>query len=338
MKPAFEKLDDRITPSSVKVSFSRGLLAVEGTAAADKITFKQVDGRISLAGFSKTYAASSVKLIVVAAGSGNDQIVFLNPQLQAGTQSINKPTILNGGPGNDHISGGAKNDVIIGGSGNDRMWGTNGNDTIWCGTGHDRAYGGSGTDRLYGNSGQDYLSGGSGNDRIDGGENADRLFGGSGSDLLLGNSGNDEISGSSGSDYLFGGSGDDYLNGGTGRDQLDGGSQSDELFGGDDLSRDTLADDLLGTNWRRRAEDLINLKRIQNNLFLPVRFVTPTNNSTPSTYLGNLLGPELYNSFYDQNGVVRPNFPGRSLQSILGPDLYQSIVVERRIPSMFGWF
>src|SRR5439155_25326938 len=104
-----------------------------------------------------TFAAASVKSIVVDGLGGNDSISIQSTDTDEETGAvepgINLPTTLNGGEGNDKIRGGDGVDSISGGNGNDKL------------------YGFTGDDFLNGDAGNDFLVGGAGADHIDGGTN-----------------------------------------------------------------------------------------------------------------------------------------------------------------------
>jgi Ca2+-binding RTX toxin-like protein len=83
-----------------------------------------------------------VNMIVVVLCDGNDKATI--------GSSVTKPTIVDGGEGDDQLNGGKGPNVLIGGSGNDMLVG---------GTGKDIMIGGAGSDRLVGNGGDDLLIG-----------------------------------------------------------------------------------------------------------------------------------------------------------------------------------
>jgi Ca2+-binding RTX toxin-like protein len=95
---------------------------------------------------------------VVVAGPGDDRVSV------AGTVQV--PTTLNGGPGNDVLRGGGGDDRIVGGPGNDVLSGGAANDAIFGGPGNDVLNGGPGNDVLNGGPGNDVLRGGPGRDVI----------------------------------------------------------------------------------------------------------------------------------------------------------------------------
>jgi hypothetical protein len=90
------------------------VLTINGTAGNDSIRGSITSNVLTmrLNNLSQTFSnASSITKIIVNAFAGNDLIVF--------GPSMNRPTSLNGGDGNDSIFGGSGADVINGGNGTD---------------------------------------------------------------------------------------------------------------------------------------------------------------------------------------------------------------------------
>jgi Ca2+-binding RTX toxin-like protein len=199
--PSFcEELESRNLMSTV--SLNHGVLYVRGTWRNDRIVVSQVNSRLYIDGFRGSVRARSVGMIAVDGGSGNDQIVMMNPLLRRGTQYIYKPTVLVGGFGDDLITGGAGRDLIEGGQGNDSLYGTWGNDVIQGGDGNDYVHAGDGDDVVTGDGGADYLLGANGNDRLHGGDGNDTVDGGNGNDLVVGGYGYDRLLGGRGTNAL----------------------------------------------------------------------------------------------------------------------------------------
>jgi Ca2+-binding RTX toxin-like protein len=98
--------------------------------------------------------------IDVRVGVGADRVTI--------SSKITKPSLIDGGAGNDVLVGGAGDDTIFGGTGDDKLTGRNGRNV------------------LVGGEGKDVLTGGNGRDVLLGGAGADKLIGGKGEDLLLG--------------------------------------------------------------------------------------------------------------------------------------------------------
>lgn len=198
-RPGLEALEDRtLMAGSLMASLSGGALKIWGTEAADHITVRQVNQRLSIDGIqigtstgaAATVATTQVSKIEVYSYGGND-VLHLDSEKISGQQAITLPALINAGNGNDLI------------------YGDTGSDTIYAGAGNDTVYAGAGNDILFAEGGSDLLQGGDGNDQLNGGEGSDSLYGGAGNDSLLGNAG---------IDYLDGGTGADYFNGGTGFD------------------------------------------------------------------------------------------------------------------------
>lgn len=95
-------------------SLVNGVLTVTGTSGNDFIRGFIASNVLTMKmnNLSQTFAnASTITRIIVNALAGNDNISL--------AQSVNRPTSLNGGDGNDSIYGGAGADVINGGNGTD---------------------------------------------------------------------------------------------------------------------------------------------------------------------------------------------------------------------------
>jgi Ca2+-binding RTX toxin-like protein len=80
-----------------------------------------------------TFNATAFRRLVVLARGGDDRIEV--------DRTLNLPSILDGGPGNDVLLGGAGADVLLGGAGNDQLYGRGGRDILIGGTGADQLYG-----------------------------------------------------------------------------------------------------------------------------------------------------------------------------------------------------
>jgi hypothetical protein len=180
-----------------------------------------------------TYAIGSLRADL---GDRDDSITVLgadgHPLFSLGVR-----TIIDGGPGDDHITGcdqlrgGTGDDVLQAGPGVDILYGEDGNDRVSGQSGDDTLHGGAGRDELFGGSLSDHLSGGPGRDRLDGGPGYDALRGGPGNDVLDGGLGPDQLWGDDGDDRVWGGAGHrpDKLDGGTGFDRGYTGPGQDRL-------------------------------------------------------------------------------------------------------------
>jgi hypothetical protein len=105
-------------------SLISGVLTVTGTSGPDYIRGSIASNVLTMKvnNLSQTFAgASSISRIVVNALAGNDLIILAS--------SVNRPTSLNGGDGNDTIAGGSGIDVINGGAGTDSAF-RSGSDTV----------------------------------------------------------------------------------------------------------------------------------------------------------------------------------------------------------------
>lgn len=182
-QPAFECLDDRLTPA-VTAFFSAptGLLTILGDGASNNIVVSRNaagnllinGGSIKIQGDQASVANTS--LIQIYGQGGNDYLA-LDETLGA-LPSAN-------------IFGGAGKDTLIGGSSNDQLFGEAGNDSLIGAAGIDFLFGGSENDTLVGGEGNDLVFGQSGNDRMiwNPGDGTDLNEGGEGLDTVLINGG-----------------------------------------------------------------------------------------------------------------------------------------------------
>ena len=164
-------------------TLQNGLLAVEGTKAADRIAVElqagqpgviQVDfGDDGSPEFS--FARSEIAQIVVEAGNGGDAVRIDESN---GVFADTIPTTIDGGNGDDRLVGGAGAVTLIGGNGNDTLFGGNGNEKL---------FGGNGDDTIDGGKGNDVAFLGNGNDTFvwDPGEGSDTIEGQKGTDTML---------------------------------------------------------------------------------------------------------------------------------------------------------
>jgi Ca2+-binding RTX toxin-like protein len=145
-----------------------GLLIVNGTGGADKISLSAHGGSITATRNGITYAfdQSIVHRINLNGLGGDDSIA-----VKSGIMGT-------------HIDGGGSNDTLDGGTGNDSITGGGGNDVIRGNAGDDSLVGNSGDDTILGGAGHDHLIGMDGNDAFDDKDSAiDTVDGGSGIDL-----------------------------------------------------------------------------------------------------------------------------------------------------------
>lgn len=130
-----------------------GVLTVIGNGNNNTISVTASGANISVLG--KSFAASKVKMIVIAGEGGNDTIKV--------STSVKIPTILYGGSGSDTITGGGGKNTIYGGGGADKLVGGPLNDVFYTGPGSDSVSGGSGSDSVLDASSSDHLTSASGN-------------------------------------------------------------------------------------------------------------------------------------------------------------------------------
>jgi Ca2+-binding RTX toxin-like protein len=191
------------TPTLVQYAhLNAGVLTISGTSGNDVTTVTQSGTTLKVVrnGVTETFDATKVSQMYIYGVDGNDKIDF---------STVNIPTYVDAGPGNDLVLGGGANDTITGGAGKDTLYG---------GPGDDRLNGNGSPDHLYGQDGNDRLYGGDGDDVLDGGGGVDRLFGGNDNDVLYGGSSNDKLYGEAGNDTLFGQKQADLMDGGAGID------------------------------------------------------------------------------------------------------------------------
>jgi Ca2+-binding RTX toxin-like protein len=181
--------------------------------------------------------------ILVDAGTDADQVVIDDV-------TINDPSTIIGGDGNDTLFGGNAADSMVGGSGNDFVVGNGGNDRFDMGAsadGRDTISGGNGSADIADYSGRTNgiaisfsMTGDDGEsgeqDSVD--ADCERLRGGNGNDTITGDGDNETLEGNGGNDTLSGGGGDDSIVGADGADSINAGDANDTLSGG--AGNDTL--------------------------------------------------------------------------------------------------
>jgi Ca2+-binding RTX toxin-like protein len=130
-----------------------GRLTVNGTAAGENIVVRAVNPSTIGVG-SHTFPAAAVRSIQVHGLGGNDT-VRIDDARKAFT--LTRPTVLDGGAGNDTLRGGKGGETLRGGTGNDTVTGLKGNDVVQLGSGADAAVWntGNGNDRVTGGTGDD---------------------------------------------------------------------------------------------------------------------------------------------------------------------------------------
>jgi Ca2+-binding RTX toxin-like protein len=190
MKPAFERLEDRLNLSSV--TFANHVITVTGDAANNDVTVLVTDvGQpyakvvVDIDVIHREYALSSVSAINVTMNGGGDWFTYANNPSDefndyAPADDSHVTVTVNGSGGDDGVVvlGGSAKYVLCGNSGDDILdvSGTTGGATLKGGAGDDWLDGSDGGDLIYGNDGNDTIWGGDGNDTIDGGAGANRIY------------------------------------------------------------------------------------------------------------------------------------------------------------------
>jgi cyclophilin family peptidyl-prolyl cis-trans isomerase len=164
------------------VDLVNGDLNIVGTAIDDTIkVIRDTNGKIHLyMNHADSGAFDVTGTINISGGAGNDRILVW--------PEVKRPTVIDGGDGNDFIRGGDGVDLIHGGAGDDIIIGRAGNDMIFGDAGNDIINAGGGNDVVVGGDGTDHILGGSGRDVLIGGAGADIISGGLGRDLEIGDS------------------------------------------------------------------------------------------------------------------------------------------------------
>lgn len=179
-KLSLELLEGRTCPAGITLLPS-GDVQVEGTAAADLITFSATNDpntiRVRLNGTIQNVTIAPAGKLIAFGFGGNDRIDAANVH--------NHSAVFDGGDGADYIAGAGANDVIFGGAGLDRINAAGGDDRVYGGADRDIISGGAGNDFIAGNDGNDDLYGDGGNDVLVGGDGADVINGGDGNDLAF---------------------------------------------------------------------------------------------------------------------------------------------------------
>jgi Ca2+-binding RTX toxin-like protein len=158
---------------TVRARVVDGTLRVTGSPFADKIVLRisatdpnQLQVDVNADGSADdTFDINSFASIVVDAGRGND---FVQLDTAKGAFTTARPTVVDGGSGDDILLGGSGNELFLGGSGNDFVDGNGGADTAFLGAGNDTFVWdpGDGSDTIDGGTGFDthVFNGSSGNE------------------------------------------------------------------------------------------------------------------------------------------------------------------------------
>lgn len=147
---------------TVRARLVDGTLRVAGSPFADQIALRldatdpnQLELDVDADGSADdTFDTSRFASIVVDAGRGND---FVQLDTANGAFTTARPTIVEGGVGDDILLGGSGNELFFGGRGNDFVDGNGGADTAFLGNGNDTFVWdpGDGNDTVEGGSGFD---------------------------------------------------------------------------------------------------------------------------------------------------------------------------------------
>jgi hypothetical protein len=159
---------------TVRARVVDGTLRVTGSPFADRIALRlsptdpsrlQVDADADGTA-DDTFDINTFAAIVVAGGRGNDSIRL---DTANGAFTTARPTIVDGGSGDDTLLGGSGNELFFGGRGNDFVDGNGGADTAFLGSGNDTFVWdpGDGSDTVEGGPGFDtHVFNGSGGNEI----------------------------------------------------------------------------------------------------------------------------------------------------------------------------
>ena len=159
---------------TVEARVVNGTLRVAGSPFADRIALRlsatdpsQLQVDIDADGSAdQTFDINSFASIVVDAGRGNDFVLL---DTANGAFTTARPTIVEGGSGDDTLLGGSGNELFFGGRGNDLVDGNGGADTAFLGSGDDTFVWdpGDGSDIVEGGPGFDtHVFNGSGGNEI----------------------------------------------------------------------------------------------------------------------------------------------------------------------------
>ena len=147
---------------TVRARVVNGTLFVAGSPFADQVALRlsatdpsQLQVDVDADGSADdTFDIDSFGSIVVDAGRGNDFVLL---DTANGAFTTARPTIVDGGRGNDTLLGGSGNELLFGGAGDDFVDGNGGADTAFLGSGDDTFVWdpGDGSDTVDGGSGFD---------------------------------------------------------------------------------------------------------------------------------------------------------------------------------------
>jgi hypothetical protein len=188
-------------------------------APAGRLDFKDGGAVITSAGTACTQVsahelrcrADAAPTLAISLGDRDDRLVI----------DANKPAVVGGDAGNDHLTGGPGDEGLWGGTGDDVLDGRGGADLLAGQEGTDTVRYADRTapvsvSLVYGAIGTEGQAGEGDTVASD----VERVVGGSGADSLTGNDGPNLLDGGPGADTIVGGGGADDLRGGPGADTL----------------------------------------------------------------------------------------------------------------------
>jgi probable HAF family extracellular repeat protein len=167
-------------------------------------------------------------------GSGNDSIY-------TGDSSDG----VYAGLGNNYIYSGAGTDLILALGGDDTVFAGEGDDTVSVGDGNNKVYAadgnntvivGGGNDLIYTGHGNDYIQVGNGNNNIYAWDGNNTIIAGSGNDLITAEEGNDVVIAGDGSNTIRAGAGNNIIESGSGDDFIMVAGGNDVVIAGDGMN------------------------------------------------------------------------------------------------------
>jgi hypothetical protein len=189
------------------------------TVPGGRLDFKDGGAVITSAGTACTQVsahelrcrADAAPTLAISLGDRDDRLVI----------DANKPAVVGGDAGNDHLTGGPGDEGLWGGTGDDVLDGRGGADLLAGQEGTDTVRYADRTapvsvSLVYGDIGTEGQAG----ERDTVASDVERVVGGSGADSLTGNDGPNLLDGGPGADTIVGGGGADDLRGGAGADTL----------------------------------------------------------------------------------------------------------------------
>jgi probable HAF family extracellular repeat protein len=131
------------------------------------------------------------------------------------------------GAGNNNVYSGGGNDLILGLGGDDTVFAGAGNDTVSVGAGNNKIYAGDGANIVIVGGGNDLIYAGRDNDYIQAGNGNNDIYAWDGNNTILSGSGNDLIVAEEGNDVVIAGDGNNTIRVGAGQNIVESGSGDD---------------------------------------------------------------------------------------------------------------